>query len=99
MMNTLREAIQKLMETKPSKLVLSIPAQGETPYQRVVVRWMEAGYQIESYTEKQVFHKNIPAEELGDFCLEALEIFPAAERLGGGLRNGGADHAERESAL
>ncbi len=73
MMNTLREAIQKLMETKPSKLVLSIPAQGETPYQRVVVRWMEAGYQIESYTEKQVFHKNIPAEELGDFCLEALE--------------------------
>ena len=61
MMNTLREAIQKLMETKPSKLVLSISAQGETPYQRVVVRWMEADYQIERYTEKQVFHKNIPA--------------------------------------
>ncbi len=72
-MDTLQEYIRKIAAAEPVKLVLSVPAHAEVPYQRVVIRTIEGGYQAASYTEKQVFHKNISAQELEGFCLKALE--------------------------
>ncbi len=72
-MDILREYIEKIAAEKPSKIVLSAPAQTETRYQKAVIQKLETGYQVARYTEKQVFHENIGSERLGEVCREAME--------------------------
>ena len=54
----------------PGKVVLSNPAAG-AEYRRIVFVRKAKGYQREAYTDKQVFHKNIAAEQLAAALEEA----------------------------
>lgn len=56
-------AAEQIAAGAPQRIILSKPVKG-CAYRRVEITQKEAYYQIASYTEKQVFHENIPAEEL-----------------------------------
>lgn len=51
--------------------------QADNPYRRIVFVRKVNGYQQENYTEKQVFHKNLSAEEAAE---EAIRIFESVMR-------------------
>lgn len=75
-MDTLQEALAAVAGAAPGKLVASCPAAREDgkKWKRAVIRRMASNrYQVERYTEKQVFHENIPAEGLLNVCLELME--------------------------
>ena len=74
-MNDLQETIQKIAAAEPTRIVMSIPARVDAPYARAAIRAIETGYQVERFTEKQVFHENIPPERLEEVCLEMMADF------------------------
>ena len=51
----------------PDKLVLSNPRKKTETYKKIVIRKLDKGYLAEQYTDKQVFHENIPFSELESF--------------------------------
>lgn len=55
----------------PDKVVMSNPS-AEAQYRRLVYVRKNAGFQREAYTQTQVFHKNLTAEELGGELDEAF---------------------------
>ena len=58
-------------EELPDKVVMSNPS-AEAQYRRLVYVRKSAGFQREAYTQTQVFHKNLTAEELGGELDEAF---------------------------
>ena len=70
--------IHRIAEAAPEKTVLGGPRSG-CPYKRVVILRKKNGYQAEQYTEKQVFHKNVPADGLAAALEEGL-VSPVAGR-------------------
>lgn len=54
------EKLSAIAQAKPYKIIISKPAGGEIPYRRIVIERKESYYQAAAYTEKQVFHENIP---------------------------------------
>ena len=65
-MEKLREILFKITSDEtPEKLILSKSADKSSPYKKVEISRKKDGYQIAKYTEKQVFHENIKAEDLG----------------------------------
>lgn len=65
-MEDLKEVLQKVVSDRIYKVVFSIPSK-ESIFNRMVIVKLEKGYQAQSYTEKQVFHKNIQTDTLCDF--------------------------------
>lgn len=55
-----------------TKLICSNPASKAEPYRRIVFQKKKEGYQQECYTEKQVFHKNMSADEA---AAETIRLF------------------------
>ena len=65
-MEKLREILAKITgDEAPEKLILSKPAEKASLYKKTEIHLKKEGYQIAKYTEKQVFHENIKATELG----------------------------------
>lgn len=71
---TVEEALRKIAELSPVKIVLSNVADKEQRIQRVQIEKKEKHFQIAEYTDKQVFHKNVDEEELISFCIEEFGV-------------------------
>ena len=71
---TVEEALRKITELSPVKIVLSNVADKEQRIQKVQIEKKEKHFQIAEYTDKQVFHKNVDEEELISFCIEELGV-------------------------
>lgn len=71
---TVEEALRKIAELSPVKIVLSNVADKEQRIQKVQIEKKEKHFQIAEYTDKQVFHKNVDEEELIYFCIEELGV-------------------------
>lgn len=67
----LQEMLETVLAFEPYKLILSNPLRKDAQYRRIVVNRLGEGWQAEKYTEKQVFHENMGADELKAF-LEAV---------------------------
>ena len=71
---TVEEALRKIAELSPVKIVLSNVADKEQKIKKVQIEKKEKHFQIAEYTDKQVFHKNVDEEELISFCIEELGV-------------------------
>ena len=71
---TVEEALRKIAELSPVKIVLSNVADKEQRIQKVQIEKKEKHFQIAEYSDKQVFHKNVDEEELISFCVEELGV-------------------------
>lgn len=66
----MQEQIHDMLQSLPYKLVLSKAKNCE--YRKVQILKKEKNYQIEKYTQKQVFHENLDKEELEVYLLQEL---------------------------
>ena len=71
-MEQILESLGEVLASKPYKLVLSNGKGCE--YQKIVLQQKGDYFQIEKYTQKQVFHENIQPEQLGDSLAKLLEL-------------------------
>lgn len=69
----LEQMLASLWEANPYKLILSNPLQKQQLYQKMVINHLEKLWQVEKYTQKQVFHENQSTEEVQAFVLKALQ--------------------------
>lgn len=66
-------ALREILSSHPFKLVLS-NGKG-CDYQKIVVQYKDEGYyQLEKYTQKQVFHENISPDSLYQALEELLKL-------------------------
>ena len=56
-----------------TKLVVSNPCKKASLYKRIVAEKKQSAFQISKYTDKQVFHENLPAEELPSRMTELIK--------------------------
>lgn len=68
----MKETIEELMQSLPYKMILSKAKNCE--YRKVQILKKEKNYQVEKYTQKQVFHENISAEEMKDYLERELGV-------------------------
>lgn len=71
-MNELQQYISIILDTDFNKIIISNPASKSEEYQKLVVERKKDFCQISKYTQKQVFHENVKAEQLADRCLELI---------------------------
>lgn len=71
---TVEEALRKIAELSPVKIVLSNVADKEQRIQKVQIEKKDKHFQIAQYSDRQVFHKNVDEEELIYFCIEELGV-------------------------
>lgn len=68
--------LDALWRAAPYKFILSNPqgkpADGERIYRKIVLNRLENGWQAEKYTDRQVFHENLSAEDAQGFLADAL---------------------------
>ncbi len=72
-MSELQRYLEEIAESEPTKIVISNPRMKSAQYKKIVINRKKSGYQIEKYTEKQVFHANIGEEALLEHCLRLVE--------------------------
>ncbi len=68
-MNELQNFINTIFGDNPSKIIISKPPKN-SEYRKLCLLKKTDGYQLEKYTEKQVFHENISAEEAAVRCAD-----------------------------
>ncbi|MFV0465535.1 MAG: class I SAM-dependent methyltransferase [Lachnospiraceae bacterium] len=73
--------IRELVNSGPIKIILSRPDQSNTNFKKTTLIKQQNGYQIEQFTEQQVFHRNIEIGELEE-TLSSL-IFHAYKQVNG----------------
>lgn len=88
-MNEIILYLEKIFGDIPSKIVISKPTAG-SEFRRVTAVKAMNGYRFEKYTEKQVFHENLPDGDAPRRC---------AELLSGGFRQLNAWGNTREFSL
>lgn len=71
-MEQIYEVLKEVLASQPYKLVLSSGKGCE--YQKIVVQLKGDYYQIEKYTQKQVFHENVKPAELENALRSLLEL-------------------------
>ncbi|MEG0753884.1 MAG: methyltransferase, partial [Angelakisella sp.] len=71
-MNSIADGLTAIISEDLGRLVLSKPRSKTIPYKKTVISKKAGSYQIEQFTEKQAFHRNIAEGELFDFCLTAM---------------------------
>jgi len=71
----LQQILEAIWEAEPYKLILSNPVRKQFPYQKMVINCLnrETGWQVEKYTQKQVFHENKNTEEIQIFLKAEME--------------------------
>lgn len=62
----MKQYLQKMLDAGAAKLTVSNPVSKTSLYKKIVALEKQNGFQIEKYTEKQVFHQNVSREELAD---------------------------------
>ena len=67
-MEEMERYLDEMLTPALTKAVISNPKNKSEEYRKIVVNRKKNGFQIEKYTEKQVFHENITAEQLGERC-------------------------------
>ncbi len=72
-MPEINEYILKIFENDIVKAVISKPAHKNCEYKKITIAKMSNSYQVGKYTEKQVFHENIPAEKIAQRCIDLIE--------------------------
>ena len=76
-MDNLINAIDKIVEGQVFKIVVSNKKDKENKYNKININFKENKkkkyYQVEKYTDKQVFHENIEIEDLRDHLLDYME--------------------------
>lgn len=76
-MDNLINAIDKIVEGQVFKIVVSNKKDKENKYNKININFKESKnkkyYQVEKYTDKQVFHENIEIEDLRDYLLDYME--------------------------
>lgn len=68
------EKIRLIAQAFPYKIILSKPAGREIVYHKIVIEKKEGYYQAAAYTEKQVFHRNIPPEDLEKYLVDTVAV-------------------------
>lgn len=71
-MNSISDYISHIMEARPTKIVISKPAPGDAPFRKIVIDRKGDYVQLSKYTDKQVFHENIPVSRLLPACCDYL---------------------------
>lgn len=54
------------------KIILSNPKNKQSTYKKYILGLKSDYYQVEKFTEKQVFHENINFDKISDYCAEQL---------------------------
>ena len=76
-MEELKNAIKEMANSKPYKIVISNRKNKDVEYKKVNINLKEAKgrefYQVEKFTEKQVFHENIEISSLESKIFEFME--------------------------
>lgn len=72
-MSELREYINRIFTNPVQKLVISKPVSKQAEFKKITVARMPKFYQIAKYTEKQVFHENIPSDKIAERCTEIID--------------------------
>lgn len=68
----MREYIKTVVENC-TKMIISKPATKQEQYRKIIVQKKEQFFQMEKYTDKQVFHENLKAGELADTLEELMQ--------------------------
>lgn len=71
-MQTLEQALTNIFSEEPTKLILSKPGKS-SDYRKIVLMRKKDYYQIEKYTDKQVFHENVAFPDAVSACLNLME--------------------------
>lgn len=66
------EKLEQIAQAEPYKIIISKPANAQVAYRKIVIEKKESYYQAASYTEKQVFHQNIPTDDLSSYLGETV---------------------------
>ena len=67
-MDRLEEYCAQMAQAGVEKIVISKPVEKSEAYRKIMMEKKGEYFQISRYTEKQVFHENIPLSELGGSC-------------------------------
>lgn len=67
-----REALCRMARALPYKVIISKPESKDTAYRKIVVEKKESYYQAAAYTEKQVFHQNIPTDGIEQYLTDTV---------------------------
>lgn len=67
-----REALCRIAQALPYKIIISKPDKKDTAYRKIVIEKKESYYQAAAYTEKQVFHQNIPLDGLSQYLTDTV---------------------------
>ena len=70
-MNEIHSCLETIFGDNPSKIVISKPPKA-SEYRKICVQKKADGYQLEKYTEKQVFHENLTREESLSRCADFI---------------------------
>ncbi|MFA9463784.1 MAG: SAM-dependent methyltransferase [Velocimicrobium sp.] len=62
-----------ILEDEIIKVVFSNCKNADVLYRKVTIQQKENYFQIEKFTQKQVFHENIPPEAMKQICMQFLE--------------------------
>ena len=68
-MSEINSYLDTIFGDNPSKIIISKPPK-DAEYRKVCVLKKSGGYQLEKYTEKQVFHENLSAGETAARCAD-----------------------------
>ena len=75
----MRETLINLFEDRMIRIVLSQPKKKDQEYQKVTLKWISdkkrSGYQVESFTVTQVFHRFVDENDLVDELVSLSEDF------------------------
>lgn len=71
-MEEMKQYLREMLTDTLTKMVISNPKVKSEEYKKIVVNRKKNGFQIEKYTEKQVFHENVTRDALYARCAELL---------------------------
>lgn len=72
-MSELKQYLEDMAKEQLTKIVLSNPRSKSEPYRKINICRKKSGFQIEKYTQTQVFHENITEEQLVERCCELTD--------------------------
>ena len=74
-MDEIKRYLEEMITEALVKMVISNPKSKSEEYRKIVVNRKKNGFQIEKYTEKQVFHENITLDTLLVRCFELVGAY------------------------
>jgi SAM-dependent methyltransferase len=69
----MEEFLRRIETSQIKKIVISNQKDSNADYKKVCILAKEKGYQIERYSQKQVFHENVNAIDVAECCMQYIE--------------------------